>query len=118
MTDTQKKSPVITIRDRGLTVSFFEREVKDLGTGETTKSYGACLQRSWRDKTNGDWKREQINLFPDELLKLSALCPRAYNALVEYVQANKSDNNGTNHPAQIMDSQDPSQDDLNDEIPF
>lgn len=88
-----ENKPVIQNRDRGLSISIFKRE-KD---GIT--SYGACLQRSWRDKTTDEWKREQINLFPDELLKLTSLCARTYTDAVIYAQNNQS----KDYPAQAID---------------
>lgn len=94
--------PIIQTRDRGLSISIFKRQKDDHDT------YGACLQRSWKDKDSGEWKREQINLFPDELLKLSSLCARAYTDTLIYVQANRPASSGGQYPSQ----------ELNDEIPF
>ncbi len=99
-----ENKPVISLRDRSLSISVFCRE-KD---GQQT--YGACLQRSWKDKTTNEWKREQINLFPDELLKLSALSARTYTETLVYAQNHRQTNNG--YPSQSMD------DGLNDDIPF
>lgn len=94
--------PILQTRDRGLSISVFKRE-KD-----GRDIYGACLQRSWKDKDSGEYKREQINLFPDELLKLSALCARAYTDTLIYVQANRPTTSEGQYPSQ----------ELNDEIPF
>lgn len=111
--------PTITTRDRGLSISIFERE-KD---GQ--KTYGACLQRSWKDKNTEEWKREQINLFPDELLKIANLSQVAYNDLRNHLSKNRSTNSG-NYPAQACDNSDDWNNqpgantpaDLNDDIPF
>lgn len=91
-----ENKPVITTRDRGLSISIFRRD-KD---GQTT--YGACFQRSWKDKATNEWKREQINLFPDELLKAAALCTRAYNDTIAHAQENRPTNN--NYPGQTIDN--------------
>lgn len=98
-----ENKPVIQTRDRGLSISIFRRD-KD---GQS--SYGACLQRSWKDKTTDEWKREQINLFPEELLKLASLCNRTYAELLTYVQSQPA----STYPAQVMDNENP-----NDAIPF
>lgn len=111
--------PVISTRDRGLSISIFERE-KD---GQ--KTYGACLQRSWKDKNTDEWKREQINLFPDELLKIANLAQKTYNELMAYLQKNRPASSG-NYPSQSYDNSDgwdnqagaSSPADLNDDIPF
>lgn len=93
-----ENKPVITTRDRGLSISIFRRD-KD---GQAT--YGACFQRSWKDKATNEWKREQINLFPDELLKAAALCTRAYNDTIAYAQENRPTTSGTNYPEQPIGS--------------
>lgn len=98
-----ENKPIIQTRDRTLSISIFRRD-KD---GQS--SYGACLQRSWKDKITGEWKREQINLFPDELLKLAALCNRTYAEILTYVQSQPI----SAHPAQVM-----SNENLDDTIPF
>lgn len=49
-------SPFLNTRAGAISVSFFKKE-KD------GKEYASCcIQRSYKDK-NGEWKREQINLF-------------------------------------------------------
>ncbi len=101
-----ENKPIIQTRDRGLSISIFKREKDGIPT------YGACLQRSWKDKTTDEWKREQINLFPDELLKLAALCNRSYTETLSYVQSQPT---VFNHPAQTMADNTPN---LDDTIPF
>lgn len=89
----EKNKPAITVRDRLMSVSVFKKEIIDTkGDGKLHTFYSACLQRSFQAKDSQDWKREQINLYPDELLKLSALCLRAYNELTAFVQSQKSNN--------------------------
>lgn len=92
-----ENKPVITVRDRGLSISVFRRD-KD---GQAT--YGACFQRSWKDKATDEWKREQINFFPDELLKVAALCTRAYNDTIAYSQANRTASSGSTYPGQTIE---------------
>lgn len=99
--------PIISVRDRSLSVSIFKRE-KD---GKTY--YGACLQRSFKREGSDAWEREQINLFPDDLLRLANLATKSYDALTQYVQQNKPTQ--SSHPAQeISDGQDP----FDDAVPF
>lgn len=110
-----ENKPVISTRDRGLSISIFRRDKE----GQAT--YGACLQRSWKDKTTSEWKREQINLFPDELLKLSALCIKAYNDTIAYAQQNRPSNSGGNYPGQPIDCgnyPEPDNNGFEDNIPF
>lgn len=111
---SQSNKPIITERDRGFSVSIFKRE-KD---GKTY--YGACLQRSYLKpegdpKNSADWVREQINLFPDDMLKLSNLCIGSYNSLTAYLKANKPAPTG-GYPQQEMSGGQATPPD--DEIPF
>lgn len=74
MTDNK---PFLKVEDFPLSISFFKKQ-KDDG-----KTYcNASIQRSYKDK-NGEWQREKINLFPDDLLKMMSLSFRAYNIFVE-----------------------------------
>ncbi len=110
-----ENKPVISTRDRGLSISIFRRD-KD---GQAT--YGACLQRSWKDKATDEWKREQINLFPDELLKLAALCTKTYNDTIAYAQQNRPQSSGGNYPGQPIDGgnyPEPGSNGFDDSIPF
>lgn len=61
------EKPFISTRDKGLSISFFgkEKDGKEFAT--------CCVQRSYLDKNN-EWKRESINMFPDDLPKLASLC--------------------------------------------
>ena len=90
--------PVIQTRDRNLSVSVFCHE-KD---GKTY--YGANLQRSYKKPGDNDYTRENINLFPDDLLRLSLLCQRAYQELTLYLQMNRR-NASASYPAQQMEDQ-------------
>jgi len=113
MSDNANK-PVVSTRDRNLSISVFARQTTDQ-QGVNHTSYGACLQRSYRKKDASDWTREQINLFPEELLKLAALCVRTYNDTIAYAQANQPQ--GGSYPAQTLDE--PIDNALpNDAIPF
>lgn len=115
----QKNQPYLTVRDRTLSISIFKKRVIDKTTNEDKDTYGACLQRSYKTK-EGEWKREQINLFPDEILNISALCSRAYNDLTAKIQQDR-ENDKANRPnsflAQNMDTPEPPAY-LNDDIPF
>lgn len=115
----QKNQPYLTVRDRTLSISIFKKRVVDMTTGEERNTYGACLQRSYKTK-EGEWKKEQINLFPDEILNIAALCNRAYNDLTIKIQKDRENdkaNRPTSFPAQSMDTPEPPAY-LNDDIPF
>lgn len=114
--------PVIQTRDRLLSVSIFQKEKTD-ENGRTKTVYGACLQRSYQPKDGEDFKQEQINLYPDELLKVSNLCLNAYNELTKYAQAKKQERQETReYPAQeyndIAHHRNAPTAYLNDDIPF
>lgn len=108
MTDNK---PILTTRDRTLSVSIFKKQATG-NDGQEHTFYSACLQRSYKDK-NGEWQRESINIYPDELLKVSALTMRAYNQLSLALQQEKeiAQASGKEYPAQQMDE-------LNDFVPF
>lgn len=65
--------PVIQLRDKGLSISVFEKE-----TADNKKYYSVCLQKSYIKKGDTDYTRETINLFSDDLPKLSILASTAY----------------------------------------
>lgn len=113
--------PVVQTRDRLLSVSIFSKEREE--NGRTQIVYGACLQRSYQPKDSQEWKQEQINLYPDELLKVSNLCLNAYNGLTKYAQSQRQDRQETRqYPAASYNDPTPSYGEppayLNDDIPF
>lgn len=112
----QKNKPVIANRDRNLSISIFERKTTD-EQGKEHTSYGACLQRSYKKQGAEDFTREQINLFPEELLKFAALAVRSYNDVIIYADMNKPKNTGNTYPAQSLDA-DIDQEMPTDSIPF
>lgn len=65
--------PVIQARDKGLSISVFEKE-----TADNKKYYSVCLQRSYKKKGDTDYTRETINLFADDLPKLAVLANKVY----------------------------------------
>lgn len=99
--------PNLSVRDKALSASFFKKQ------GEKGEYYSVCIQRSYKDR-NGEWKRESINIFPEDLLKLSALTFRAYNVFVEEPSVKED------VPAAITSEQYAAQSDgdLNDFVPF
>lgn len=103
---TADNKPVITNRDRGLSISVFTHDfTRD--DGKTVKTYSCCLQRSYQLKDSDDWKREQVNLRPEEMLKLANLCARTYSSIVDYVNALKaqtsSSDGAVSYPSSTMD---------------
>lgn len=88
-------TPIITNRDRKLSASVFQKE-KD---GQ--KFYSVCLQRSWKKENSDEYEREQINLFPDDLLRISNLLSRTYADILTYIQSQPKETK--EYPAQTMD---------------
>ena len=98
----ESNKPYFTARDKGLSVSFFKHD-KD---GKTY--FGVSLQRSYKPK-EGDWKREKINLFLEELLPLATLINTAYTGFVRQRQIDAAiakDNTG-NYPQSSYEDQTP-----------
>lgn len=72
-------SPFLTSRAGGISVSFFKKE-KD------GKEYASCcVQRSYKDK-NGEWKRESINCYPDDLPIFASICNGAFYEYLKTTQ--------------------------------
>jgi len=114
-----KKLPIIQVRDRGFSVSIFERITKDLSTGYTSRSYGVCVQRSFKKKDSTEWTREQMNMFPEDLLKISALCINTYNQIIAHTNSLKKEGGESqNFPSAFMSDDSPAPELLDDDIPF
>jgi len=115
-----KKLPIIQVKDRTLSVSIFERITNDLSTNEESRSYGACCQRSYKKKDSDQWEREQINMFPEDMLKMANLLTKAYNHTTDHINELKQlGKNKSDYPGSSMGSGDdtpPAY--LNDDIPF
>lgn len=93
----ETNKPIITLRDRNLSVSIFKKDGTD-AQGRPETYYSACLQRSYKPKDSDEWKRETINLYPDDLLKVANIASFAYNDVLKYANANRPASNP--HPAQ------------------
>ena len=91
--------PKLKKRDNSFTVAFFDNTTKD-GKGYT----GVMLSRNYKTKDN-EWKSEELHIFPDDLLKISALCIRAYNEFKDTLE------NKSTVPTKT-------EDDFDNEIPF
>ena len=79
--------PIFNLRDKNLSASCFERTVEK--DGKTFNFKTVVIQRSYKKKGDNEYTHEQINLTPDELLKVSRLCISAYSELL--VKAVQSD---------------------------
>ena len=65
--------PRIKKRDNQFSIAFFDNKTKD------GKDYiGVMLSRHYKTKENED-KYEDLHIYPEDLLKISSLCLRAYN---------------------------------------
>ena len=115
MTNETNK-PVVSNRDKLLSISVFPHTETD-EQGRTRTTYGASLQRAYQTKEQKgtkEYERQKISLYPDELLRIAALCVRTYNDLLIYAQMNKPQSTG-NYPAAPMDVDDvlpPTEDDI------
>ncbi len=111
MNEESKNKLFISNRDRGLSVAIFKREEVNLkGDGQLHTTYSANIQRSWQkpeDKGTDNWQRQSVSLFPDELLKVAALCVRTYNELSLSLQKEREERRerpATNYPSQSYDA--------------
>lgn len=111
MNEESKNKLFISNRDRGLSVAIFKREEVNLkGDGQLHTTYSANIQRSWQkpeDKGTDNWQRQSVSLFPDELLKMAALCVRTYNELSSSLQKEREERRerpATNYPSQSYDA--------------
>lgn len=89
-------APILVASDYMMKVSVFEhnRDGKD--------NYSFCLQRSYKKKDTDEYVNETINLFPEDVLKMSHLLDSAYAMLRGY-RNNKQRNGGvyTTGPATV-----------------
>lgn len=76
--------PIIQKKNKNFNFSVFTNKNQD---GKTY--YSIQLQRSYKNKDTDEWIRETINLFPDDLLKLSNLAANTYTAILENVSKEK-----------------------------
>lgn len=121
MAEQHKQGPYLSVRDRMLSVSFFKKERQDMD-GAIRTVYSANLQRCYTVKDSDELKHESLNLFPDDLLKVSALCIRAYNQLISVLQderkKERDQEKKKSYPAQSMSAPDALEELLDDNVPF
>lgn len=86
-------------------------ESKTSQAGKEYTSVSIC--QSSKGKT-GEWEKKYLNMFPEDLLKLSAMCLSAYN---DYITEETSRVLGTKPAEQPVETQ-VEDDFINDEIPF
>ena len=94
--------PVIKVRDGNLSVAGFQKESKE---GKPYISF--VIQRSYT--IDNEQKHENINIFANDLLRISALCDEAYKQTLNLAKPKKEEPQ--------VDEQ-PVQDPLDDDIPF
>lgn len=92
--------PIITNRDSKLSASVFQKTAVDKN-GNPQTYYSVCVQRSWKKEGSDDYEREQINLFPDDLLRFANLFTRTYADILLHVQSQPREQK--EFPAQTMD---------------
>ena len=98
MNEENKNKLFISNRDRGLSVAIFKKQEVNIKDGQLHTTYSANIQRSWQkpeDKGTDNWQRQSVSLFPDELLKVAALCVRTYNELTAGLQKERNDRRQT-----------------------
>lgn len=74
--------PVIKKRNGAFSVAIFA-ENKSRADGSEYVSYGAVLQKSYRDPQTQDWKQQSINMFENNVMDVALLLQAAAMALVE-----------------------------------
>lgn len=122
MNEESKNKLFISNRDRGLSVAIFKKQEMNMKDGQLHTSYSANIQRSWQkpeDKGSDNWQRQSVSLFPDELLKVAALCVRTYNELSLSLQKEREERRerpATNYPSQSYDAPVPPA--YLDDVPF
>lgn len=110
MNEESKNKLFISNRDRGLSVAIFKKQEVNIKDGQLHTTYSANIQRSWQkpeDKGTDNWQRQGLSLFPDELLKVAALCVRTYNELSSSLQKEREERRerpATNYPSQSYDA--------------
>ena len=92
-------TPIVKVRDSNLSVAGFQKESKD---GKPYISF--VIQRSY--KVGDEIKNENINIFANDLLRVSALCDEAYRQSLNLDKPVKAE-----EPKKEVDP-------LDDEIPF
>ena len=110
MNEENKNKLFISNRDRGLSVAIFKKQEVNIKDGQLHTTYSANIQRSWQkpeDKGTDNWQRQSVSLFPDELLKMAALCVRTYNELSSSLQKEREERRATNYPSQSYDAPEP-----------
>lgn len=113
MNEENKNKLFISNRDRGLSVAIFKKQEVNIKDGQLHTTYSANIQRSWQkpeDKGTDNWQRQSVSLFPDELLKVAALCVRTYNELSLGLQKEREERRGrpaSNYPSQSYDAPEP-----------
>lgn len=115
----QTNKPVVSNRDKLLSVSVFPQIVTD-DKGESRTLYSMSMQRAYQkpeQKGTKEYERQKISLYPDEALRFAELLRRTYSDLLTYVQMNRSTGTGNSYPAQSMDC-DEVQPMPDDSIPF
>lgn len=100
--------PIFTLRDRALSASCFMKTYTR-EDGREVPLFSVCVQRSYKKNGEDKYTREQINLMPDDLLKLARLCADAYGEVLKAAMANRPAK--SEYPAQEMAVPD-------DDIPF
>jgi hypothetical protein len=99
-------APVKKISDYPFGLSIFEH------TNENgRKTYSVSLQRSYKKKDTGEYVNETMNMYEEDLLKLSTATEMAYWAI------NNIKNNAPKPQAQPVAQQTPASV-TNDDIPF
>jgi hypothetical protein len=79
------EKPIIQRKDGNLNFSVFAKTSQD---GKTY--YSISFQRSYKKKGTEEWNRETVNMFPDDLLKLSSLASVTYTDIVAHTRKSKA----------------------------
>lgn len=113
-----KNKPVISNRDKTLSVSVFRRDKTD-ENGNQIITLGFSAQRAYKDKNTGEWLRKDIQMFPEEVLRMANLLQKSYMDAINYLETHRPQRNQTEHPQASMNTpEDMPESTLDDDIPF
>lgn len=117
----EKNKPVISNRDKTLSVSVFRHDKTD-DFGKVIMTFGFSAQRGYKLKDKDEWAYKEISMFPEEAIRLANLLIKSYNETLTYADMNRPQRKQAEHPQASLDAPaDMPQStyaDLDDDIPF
>lgn len=104
--------PVKSHKDGWFSASVFEGEY------DGRKTYNVSIQKGFKRKDSDEVEYQTISLFPEDLLKLSQLCERAYGSVLDLKDADYQKSKEVTEKPASKPVEAPKKTSDNDEIPF